>query len=997
MLSMQHAILRLTSYWAEQGCVLGQPFNTEVGAGTLNPATFLRVLGPEPWRTAYVEPSVRPDDSRYGDNPNRMQTHTQFQVILKPDPGDPQELYLGSLAAMGIDARRHDVRFVEDNWESPALGAWGLGWEVWLDGLEITQFTYFQQAGGLTLEPVSVEITYGLERILMAVQGVSHFKEIRYTDDVSYGEIQGEAELEMSRFYLDDADVQAQRDLFEVYATEARRLIDARLPLPAHYMVLKCSHTFNVLDARGAVGTTERARAFARMRRLAHEVAELWVERREELGHPLGITPTVEVDASAVEATVAETASGPRTLLVELGCEELPAAEVTSLIAQLEERLHSELADAQLDFADVAVSGTHRRIVARVTGLLDRQPDREVTVRGPKVDIAFADDGTPKPAALGFARKNSVDVSELVHEKIGDATYLVVRRTDRGAPTDELLSDLLPKVLGSLSVERSMRWASGSPTAFSRPIRWIVALYGSAVVPFSYGTVRSGRTTHLLRDADPPLASLASADDYPEVMKAAAIAFDRDERAARIEADARQLAADAGGQIDVEAERALLDEVANLVENPVTILGRFDEDFLRLPREVLTVVMKKHQRYLPVRAASGELLAMFVAVANGPVDVDAVRAGNEAVLRARFTDAAFFFDRDLESPLESFRDGLATLTFEERAGSMLDRADRTAKVAAHLTELLDLPAGELGTVERAALLAKADLATSMVVELSSLAGLMGSIYARRAGEPEAVADAILEHTLPRHAGDILPRTMPGAVLAIADRVDALTALFAVGAQPSGSNDPYALRRAAGGLSQILVASDLDLDVNELFAYAATLQPVAMSDEAMSDLRAFFGRRFEHRLLDDGHAASLVQAVMPNASRPALAATVLGELEHLAGSESLATVGAAYRRAQRITKGTTASTVDPDLFEGDAERDLWAAYQATVGRLGTDRPQSLRTLVDASAELATTINAFFDDVLVMAEDEAVRANRLALIATVRDLGCGLVDWDAVPDL
>jgi glycyl-tRNA synthetase len=214
MLTMQDAILRLNSYWVEQGCVLGQSSNTEVGAGTLNPATLLRVLGPEPWRVGYVEPSVRPDDARYGENPNRMQTHTQYQVILKPSPSDIQDLYLGSIRALGIDTDAHDVRFVEDNWESPAVGAWGLGWEVWLDGLEITQFTYFQQAGGLVLDPPAVEITYGLERILMAVQGVTHFKDIAYTDDIRYGEIVGQAEYEMSRYYLDEADVEASREMF---------------------------------------------------------------------------------------------------------------------------------------------------------------------------------------------------------------------------------------------------------------------------------------------------------------------------------------------------------------------------------------------------------------------------------------------------------------------------------------------------------------------------------------------------------------------------------------------------------------------------------------------------------------------------------------------------------------------------------------------------------------------------------------------------------------
>jgi glycyl-tRNA synthetase len=324
MLTMQDALARLNAYWTEQGCLTVQPMNTEVGAGTLNPATFLRVLGPEPWRVVYVEPSVRPDDSRYGENPNRLQTHTQLQVILKPDPGNPQELYLGSLEALGIDVKAHDVRFVEDNWASPALGAWGLGWEVWLDGLEITQFTYFQQAGGNNLEVVSVEITYGIERIIMALQDKTHFKEIEYAPGISYGEVFGQGEYEMSRYYLDDADVAANRQLLELYAGEAQRLIDAGLPVPAHTYVLKCSQAFNVLDARGAVSTADRAAEFARMRRLAGDVARLWVARRDELGHPLG---EVAALPPARPAAVPAQRSQPRTLVFEIGTEELPPSE----------------------------------------------------------------------------------------------------------------------------------------------------------------------------------------------------------------------------------------------------------------------------------------------------------------------------------------------------------------------------------------------------------------------------------------------------------------------------------------------------------------------------------------------------------------------------------------------------------------------------------------------------------------------------------------------
>src|SRR4051812_6510577 len=335
MLTMQDALARLTAYWTEQGCLTVQPMNTEVGAGTLNPATFLRVLGPEPWRVVYTEPSVRPDDSRYGENPNRLQTHTQLQVILKPDPGNPQELYLGSLGALGIDVAAHDVRFVEDNWAAPALGAWGLGWEVWLDGLEITQFTYFQQAGSINLDPVSVEITYGVERILMALQDKQHFKDIVYASGlsvpsggpatgISYGEVFGQNEYEMSRYYLDDADVATNRQLLELYAAEAQRLIDAGLPVPAHTYVLKCSQTFNVLDARGAVSTADRAAEFARMRRLAGEVARLWGARRDELGHPLGLVPPVR---PAVAPALPAEKDGPRTLVFEIGTEELPPSE----------------------------------------------------------------------------------------------------------------------------------------------------------------------------------------------------------------------------------------------------------------------------------------------------------------------------------------------------------------------------------------------------------------------------------------------------------------------------------------------------------------------------------------------------------------------------------------------------------------------------------------------------------------------------------------------
>ncbi|MDI3298333.1 MAG: glycine--tRNA ligase subunit alpha [Bacillota bacterium] len=286
-LHFQEVILRLHGYWSRQGCVIFEPYDIEKGAGTMNPATFFRALGPEPWRVAYVEPSRRPVDARYGENPNRLYQHWQYQVILKPSPDDVQELYLGSLEALGLDLRHHDIRFVEDNWEAPTLGAWGLGWEVWLDGMEITQFTYFQQVGGLETHPVSAEITYGLERLTSYIQDVENVFEIAWAPGVSYGEIFREPEVEQSRYSFELADTAMLFRLFEAYDQEARRLLEAGLPVPAYDYILKCSHVFNLLDARNAISVSERTAHILRIRDLARKAARAWLALREAKGFPL--------------------------------------------------------------------------------------------------------------------------------------------------------------------------------------------------------------------------------------------------------------------------------------------------------------------------------------------------------------------------------------------------------------------------------------------------------------------------------------------------------------------------------------------------------------------------------------------------------------------------------------------------------------------------------------------------------------------------------------
>ncbi|QKW40425.1 glycine--tRNA ligase [Actinomadura sp. NAK00032] len=986
---MQDALIRLTDYWAGRGCLVAQPMNTEVGAGTLNPATALRVLGPEPWRVAYTEPSVRPDDSRYGDNPNRLQTHTQFQVVLKPEPGDAQELYLGSLAALGVDLRAHDVRFVEDDWASPALGAWGLGWEVWLDGLEITQFTYFQQSGGLTLDPVSVEITYGMERILMALQGVSHFKDIRYAPGITYGEAFGQAEYEMSRYYLDDADIAANRELFEAYAAEARRMLDARLPVPAHSYVLKCSHAFNVLDARGAIGTTERARAFARMRGLAHEVAALWVERRAELGHPLGDATARPAAAGPGDLPAAASAG---TFALEIGVEELPPGEVGRTAEHVEGRLRDGLAEARLltDASSLTAYATPRRVIVLVDGLEAREPDTEQVVKGPRFAAAYDASGEPTRALEGFARGHGIEVSGVRKITVAGGEYAGYTRTVAGRSAAEVLAGLLPEIVTGLRAGKNMRW-NAPGLSFARPIRWLVALLDDREVPVAAGGLTAGRATRVHRTSATPRVDVPDAASLVAVLREHGIEPAPSRRRARIAEAARALAGSRGGTVALTAEHALVEEIVNLVEEPVAILGSFDPAYLELPEEILTTVMRRHQRYLPVRDTAGRLLPHFVTVANGDCDHDAVRAGNEAVLRARYEDASFFFRQDLRSAPEQIKEGLGRLTFTERLGSMADRSSRIAAIAADLAGRLDLTAAERAVLGRAAALAKFDLASSMVIELPSLAGTMAREYARRAGEDDGVAQALLEMEMPRAAGDAPPATAAGAVLAAADRLDLLAGLFAVGSAPTGSSDPFGLRRAALALTAVLrdVPRLAPVTVGDGLAVAARHQPVAVAPDALADAERFVARRLEQHLLDEGHPVRVVRAVLPLAGAPAQAARAAADLAELLGSAPFERLTTALQRVLRIVPAGAGAGYDPALFTEPAEHALHEAFTRVKAEL-TARP-SLPEFAGAASALVGPIDAYFDDVMVMAEDSGVRANRLGLLAAVRDTAAPVLDW------
>jgi glycyl-tRNA synthetase len=597
---------------------------------------------------------------------------------------------------------------------------------------------------------------------------------------------------------------------------------------------------------------------------------------------------------------------------------------------------------------------------------------------------------------VGFARSKGVSVEALEVRELDSGRYVtaVVRETGRPAPA--VLAELLPALIARLQFEKTMRW-NASGVAFSRPIRWLVALLGEQVLPFGYAGLASGRVSHGLRPRGSPAVEIARAGDYLLKMRAARVEVDPAKRRAEILKQVRKLATQAGGRV---ADEGVLDEVANLVERPTALLGSFDPEHLALPRDVLVSVMKKHQRYFPVEAAEAAegraLLPHFIAVRNGDSrHLDVVREGNEHVIRARFADAAFFVREDLKRPLEDFLPQLATLAFQKKLGSMLDKAQRIEQLTAELAPRLGLAEAETATALRAARLAKADLATQMVVEMTALQGIMGREYALRSGETPEVAQAIREHYLPAGAGDALPASAAGLAVGLADRLDSLVGLFAAGLAPSGSADPFGLRRAALGVTLLLARRKRDFDLRPALEAALRLlpedvqPPLERREALLSEVLGFIAGRQRAQLLEAGYRYDVVDAVLAEqAANPARALRGVQQLSVWVARPDWPPVLAAYARCVRITRDQREQyPLAPEALREPAEQALYAAYQAAAAK----PRESVDDFFAALLPMIPAISRFFDDVLVMADDPAVRASRLALLQRIAALAQGVADF------
>ena len=991
-MTLQEIILALEKFWAEQGCIIQQPCDIEVGAGTFNPATFLRCLGPEPWNVAYVEPVRRPTDGRYAENPFRLGAYYQYQVILKPAPENVLPLYLESLYHLGILPRKNDIRFVEDDWESPTLGASGLGWEVWWNGAEVTQFTYFQQMGSIDLAPICAEITYGLERIALYLQDVDTFFDIRWNEHLNYRDVHHQSEVEYSTYNFEHANVDMLFDQFSTYEKETHACLDAGLVLPATDHVLKCSHTFNMLDARGVISVTERVSYIERVRRLAQRIARAYVTQREEMGHPLMgrfNTESTPIESNSTETVEVSALPNSADLLFEIGTEEIPASYVPPALDQLSKIAADSLTEHRIPFGDIQTFGTPRRITLTIKDIKTLQESQETEIVGPPKSIAYDENGEPTKAAIGFAKSQGVELSDIRIVETERGEYIAISKLEEGLSTQELLETLLPEWVEVLRFPKTMRWEteSAEPHAFARfarPIRWLVALLGDVVVKCTYGAAHAGNITYGHRSLHPNPIIVASADvdTYIQKLQEVDVIVSPKQRRDTIEKQVRNIFESEGCSVKIDKE--LLDTVNYLVENPQPIVGNFSESHLELPPEVLITAMKKHQRYFPMWNSDTELAPKFITISNGTDgNIEGVRHGNERVLHARLNDAEFFYREDQKTKLADKVERLGAVVFHAKLGSLLDKANRMKALVKFISTELKLSETTIHHAERAALLCKADLTTQMVIEFPSLQGIMGRNYAQNSGETAEVADAIAEHYQPLGADTPLPETEVGAILAVADKVDTIVGYFGIEERPTGSQDPYSLRRHALGTIRILQDRQLPLSLGSIVEKVISLYDVELVDDTKTSVLNFIKERLRVILQTQKYTLDLADAVLAvgdvDITDILKRSSALAEFRLTPNFEDIYN---ALNRVLRILPENAPETVDTDLLKDDAEKELNAHITEVEPKFEKSiQEKEYSELLKQLAKLQPAIDKFFDDVLVMAEDADLRTNRLALLTRI----------------
>lgn len=682
-------------------------------------------------------------------------------------------------------------------------------------------------------------------------------------------------------------------------------------------------------------------------------------------------------------------------LLLEIGTEELPAGFVPQALQDLERLLTEELRQARIDCGAVQTFATPRRLTIAVADVARLQQRQELEITGPPARIAYDQEGRPTKAAEGFARTNGVEVADLTTVETPKGSYLQIAKVIEGGESRAQLEEILPRVIGRIPFKKSMRWKD-LEVRFARPMHWIVALYDGQIVPFSFGELQSGEHSRGHRFMAPEAFAVADLDDYLIKLEQHQVVPDVGKRRQLIATQIEQLAAQVGGQANPDEE--LLDEVTFLVESPQALLGRIEEQFLQLPAELLITSMREHQRYFTLLDKQGELLPYFITIANTHArDSQVVVAGNERVLKARLADAMFFWKEDQKKSLESRLEPLKKVVYQAKLGTSFEKIERFTQLAVALAQQFAPATVEL--TRRAATLAKCDLETGMVYEFPELQGVMGREYALLEGEDERVARALYEHYLPLQAGGALPTEDIGAFVSLADKIDTICGCFSVGLIPTGTADPYALRRNAIGLLAIIRNRGYALSVPGLVRQAVALLEPKRQREAQAvcaDVVEFIRLRFANALVGQGQLPDVVDAVLSASfDEPLDALARIEALTDLKKREDFEPLAVAFKRVGNIIKEGTPQAVAPELLAAPCEKDLYAALCRVETQLVAQVAEGrYAQALAAIAGLRTAIDSFFDGVMVMVDDEALRLNRLALLSQIAGLYKGIADFSRI---
>ena len=682
-----------------------------------------------------------------------------------------------------------------------------------------------------------------------------------------------------------------------------------------------------------------------------------------------------------------------KELLLEIGTEEIPAGFILQALVDLENLIRKELDANRINFDGVKTLGTPRRLVLVIESISEKQRDEEIRKVGPSKQAAFDAEGKPTKAAIGFAKSQSVPVESLKLIQTEKGEYVCAVKQEFGRPTLELLSSVLPKLILSIPFQKSMRWAE-VPIRFARPIHWVLALFGGEVVPFEVGNVRSGNLTYGHRFMHPGSIEVRNFNSYLQKLREGFVIVDPAERKKRIEEGMDKEAASVSGKILKDEE--LLNEVNFLVELPVTLCGTFDREFLSLPGEILIHSMKEHQRYFPVIDGEGRLLPHFVCISNiVPRDQKMVVKGNERVLKARLSDAAFFFHDDLKISLERRVDQLKKVVFQAKLGTSYEKMDRFRRLALFMSERIDSTLREM--VERTSLLCKADLVTGMVGEFPKLQGIVGREYARLSGERPEVSKAIYEHYLPRFAGDRLPSSPVGDIVSIADKMDTIVGCFGVGLVPTGTADPFGLRRQALGIIRIILEKKYPLSLAELIEESESQLKEKMErdiSEVKEEVLDFFRVRYQNFLMDKGYPFDVIEAVISPSFDELL--DVQHRIDALRAArewKDFESIVIGFKRAINILKGSPArKEMNASLFSESVEKNLYQSFLKAKERIELHlNKKDYESALLEMTQMKRPIDEFFDGVMVMVEDEAIRNNRLALLDEIGKLFRRIADF------